>query len=561
MDGDGDGPYVSAAGHTLTITALGDQQVNNYGYSGPNQTAAPYNQKTVTRHYGFGATQGTVKIAGVTATVQSWSDGQIKVAVPSLTTSQSTCTIAQRGVTGPAATNYRCGQLEITAANGKRSVDAITVTVAGKAPTYVSPGQSIQAAIDHATAGDLIIVRPGTYSELLIMWKPVRLQGVGAASVTINADPHPSGKLDPWRKQIVCLFGLGVDGIHSSWTPQCAGANWTGFTATSSDPQVDRLPLEATVGWDATLNGNLAEQLQEPTLLGAYEGAAITVLSKGVNFPNNNTEFAADTFPDGTTLLNPNGNGNQNCNTFTSNFNCNPSRIDGISITNSSQGGGGIYVHGWAHHLEISNTRIHNNQGTLTGGITLGQGEHPDAYLVGSDIPAPGSCQGQNGLPTNTQLPYCFNVGVNIHNNSITVNSSEGDELFSATPSGAGGVTVCTGADSYNFNNNWVCGNLSTGDGGGFAQLGYVWNAKIQHNAILFNESTNPTVPTNGGGLLLMGAPDTDPTCPGEADQDCPLAAGGVGDGTGPNTVIDANLILGNSADSGAGGGTAPAED
>ena len=44
---------------TLTITALGDQTVNNYGYSGPSATAAPYNQKTVTRHYGFGATQGT----------------------------------------------------------------------------------------------------------------------------------------------------------------------------------------------------------------------------------------------------------------------------------------------------------------------------------------------------------------------------------------------------------------------------------------------------------------------------------------------------------------------
>ena len=35
VDGDGAGPWVSAAGHTLTITALGDQQVNNYGYSGP----------------------------------------------------------------------------------------------------------------------------------------------------------------------------------------------------------------------------------------------------------------------------------------------------------------------------------------------------------------------------------------------------------------------------------------------------------------------------------------------------------------------------------------------
>ena len=56
------------------------------------------------------------------------------------------------------------------------------------------------------------------------------------------------------------------------------------------------MPLEATVGWDATLNGNLAEQLQEPTLLGAYEGAGITVLSKGVRFPDGSNPFAADTF-------------------------------------------------------------------------------------------------------------------------------------------------------------------------------------------------------------------------------------------------------------------------
>ena len=49
--------------------------------------------------------------------------------------------------------------------------------------------------------------------------------------------------------------------------------------------QVDRIPLEGIVGWDTTLNGNLAELLQEPTLLGAYEGAGITVLGKGVRYP------------------------------------------------------------------------------------------------------------------------------------------------------------------------------------------------------------------------------------------------------------------------------------
>ena len=58
-----------------------------------------------------------------------------------------------------------------------------------------------------------------------------------------------------------------------------------------------------------------------------------------------------------------------NPNPFPSSFQCNPSRIDGLSITNSSQGGGGIYVHGWAHNLEIANNRVYNNQGTLAGGI------------------------------------------------------------------------------------------------------------------------------------------------------------------------------------------------
>ncbi len=66
---------------------------------------------------------------------------------------------------------------------------------------------------------------------------------------------------------------------------------------------VDRLPLEATVGWDATLNGNLAEQLIEPTLMGAYEGAGITVLAKGVKFPAGSNPFASDVFPTGTLLL------------------------------------------------------------------------------------------------------------------------------------------------------------------------------------------------------------------------------------------------------------------
>ena len=52
-----------------------------------------------------------------------------------------------------------------------------------------------------------------------------------------------------------------------------------------------------------------------------------------------------------------------------------------------------------------------------------------------------------------------------------------------------------------------------------------------------------------------MSAPDTDPTCPGEPDADCSHAFGAVGDGIGRNLLINANLIMGNAAEAGSGGG------
>jgi hypothetical protein len=150
-------------------------------------------------------------------------------------------------------------------------------------------------------------------------------------------------------------------------------------------------------------------------------------------------------------------------------------------------------------------------------------------------------------------------MNVNVNHNYIGQNSSTGDELFSATPAGAGGVTFCTGADFYKFQYNWVCGNLSTGDGGGFGHIGFSYNGDIEHNSFLFNQSTNPTIPTNGGGLIIMGAPDADPVCNVLADTDCLVVPGAVtpSDGVGPTLTINANLIMGNSADSGSGGGIA----
>jgi hypothetical protein len=638
VDGDGIGPWVSAPNKTLTITAVGDMAVPNNAFNGPAATTAPYNQRTVVRHYGFGTTKGTVTIGGVPATVATngWSDLKITVTVPS---GVPNCPVQQQG-----ATSTQCGELVITTANtaaanapsnAKQSIDTVTVTIGGKAPTHIAASGTIQAAIDAAQPGDLLIVDPtcvqtttatgattpiacnstlatGTtlskalaaHTEMVLMWKPVRLQGVGAVSSLINANTHPAGKMDPWRRQVNCLFGLSINGYpmmgdYSKYDPtgtySCgAGPNKANFNGTpttlvaftggapiagsgdgSLDPQVDRLPMEAVIGWDASQNGNLAELLQEPSLMGALEGAGITVLAKGVNFsvatpPVNNIFGAgaatAGTMPTGTLMLTQ-----ADCKSaaHSSNFLCNPSSIDGLGITNSSQGGGGVFVHAWGHELQIANNRIYNNSGTLSGGINLGQGEYPPSYIAGSATnSAPGSCDvntlGANALinttvVTNAQEPYCQNLFVNMHHNAVMLGSSTGDELFSATPAGAGGVTICTGSDYYKFNYNWICGNLSSGDGGGLGHMGYSWNGDIEHNTVIFNQSLNPTIPANGGGILIAGAPDVDPPCSTLTDADCVSAPTTIGpsDGVGPDLVINANLIQGNAAEAGSGGGIA----
>jgi hypothetical protein len=628
VDGDGIGPWVSAAGHTITVTSLGIQQVPNNGYSGPSASTAPFNAKTVARNYGFGARPSNCPTTGACPAVTvggaplynvGWSDGTITGAIPANSTAGVTpvpaCKQQQAQYLGVAT---QCGELAITAANGKQTIDTVTVTVENKTPTHVLASGTIQSAIDAAAPGDLIIVDPGVHEEMVLMWKPVRLQGVGAASSVINANTQPAGKLNPWRAQVNCLFGLALNGQPASngsdvplpggggfepknvYDPNnqysCPGTGWKYYYGGDNNPQVDRLPLEAVVGWDTTLNGNLAELLQEPSLMGAYEGAGITVLAKGVRYPKGVEVFGtgADTaagsniahegqMPLGTNLLT---SSDADCNTqtgtksgYSSNFQCNPSRIDGLGVTDSSQGGGGVFAHAWTHQLEIANNRIYSNTGTLTGGISIGQGESPDALLVGNGgdplAPAggfdqqPWTCvpgavvngvQQTNppGFANNDQLPYCYNTFVNIHNNAVTRNSSIGDEVFSGTPAGAGGVSMCIGADYYKFNYNWVCGNLSTGDGGGFAHIGFNYKGDIEHNTFLFNQSTNPTIPTNGGGIIVMGAaPDGvvsagGPECGSVTDIDC---APGLSDGTGPGLVINGNLIMGNAAESGAGGG------
>ncbi len=113
----------------------------------------------------------------------------------------------------------------VTDANGTESPIGVTLTVGtaegvGERPNgnpyavHTVPGDfaTIQAAIDDVSvsAGDMILVAPGNYDEMVIMWKPVKLQGWGAGEVFINARSVPTEKLIAWREKAQGLVTAGA---------------------------------------------------------------------------------------------------------------------------------------------------------------------------------------------------------------------------------------------------------------------------------------------------------------------------------------------------------------
>ncbi|MEA3106066.1 MAG: hypothetical protein QOI88_671, partial [Gammaproteobacteria bacterium] len=504
--GDGvKGPWILPNGtRTLTITALGGVNVPNAAYLGPNAPTGVNSQKTILRHYGFGASQGagSVTLGGNALNVTSWSDSTIVATVP------NTSAFANGAY-----------ELGITADNGKMSVDSVTVTIeAAKPVVLTAPSNSVtvggashvvQSAIDKAKPGDLIILDAGVYNELVVMWKPVRLQGVGAASVIINAAKYPTDKLEAWRPTINNLFG--VDTITGNASP---------------NPQVDPLPGQEITGGIVFL---------EPSVLATEEGAGITVLAKNrANGPNNGscTSTALSNYYDSSQVVTIRGVPQGKLVTSTrrisdSYFDCpnRPSRIDGITVT-GGDAGGGIYVNGYAHGLEIANNRVYGNAGAFGGGIRVGI-----PHLETQDL---ATIQGG------------FDNNVNIHHNSITQNGLiEASGAVGGTPgaSGAGaGLALCTGTNNYKANYNFVCGNYSSSDGGGIGHIGYSSNGTIANNTVIFNQSFFQQSATNGGGIAIEGDA---------------AAAGGLTLGSGPGLVVDSNLVQGNFAEGGHGGGIA----
>ncbi len=494
--GDAAGPYLASATgiETLTLTSMGPTRVQNPNYCNAAAGACPAGADTlnkfITRDYGFGGAQGQVFVGDMELGVSGWTDAAIIATVPAGT---------------------ETGQLRVVRSSGLESLTAVTVQIGlrqGANVIRVSPDANINATpiqnaigtdvIAGAKSNDLILVDCGTYNELVVMWKPVQLQGSGECTI-INAVKTPPNKLEIWR-------GL-VDGLVSSG-------------------KVDLLPGQETGGG-----------APEPVTLQTEEGAGVLVLARasgGNAFDQNKNQGA---------------------------------RIDGFTIK-SADTGGGIIVNGYGDFLQISNNRIANNAGFYGGGIRVG---HPS--LVAEDDMIPGGCPDGGAIC----YPDADNDWVDINHNQVVFNGG--------LDGAGGGISMCTGSDSYQITENWVCGNFSLRDGGGIGHIGVsdgigevvefttgqcsetpadscerdnqcsgktnvcnipdpIWVVTdaplIQDNTIVFNESFFQGATVSGGGIFISGGQ--------------PLAPGSLTPGAG-NVQVNANRIHGNSAGAGDGGG------
>lgn len=498
-NGKGGGPYIApgatGAGRTLVLTAAGDVQVPDPTRGRPNLT---------TRDYGFGtpgATKPRVFVGGTeipAASITHNSSLTLTVAVPTTLTAS--------------------GQIEVIRAdNSMRSVHAITLNIGTPAANVstVAAGQSIQAAIDAAPAGGLVLVQPGLYGESLILTKPLQLQGWGAGAT-----------------QIVAARNVNADSFVLWQKEAHKRANCPSQVAPSQ--RIGLLPGQPNnVGRGTDPCG----WVPGTGLLQTEEAAGILVAP----MPNV--------------------------------FGALPARIDGFTFA-SADFSAGILANGYVKNLEISNNIVTNNSGQSAAGIRIG---HPSLGQVAGAAGANATVGVINAQNTGINIHHNLvsqnggqlepGAGIGLYNGSdnyrvannyVVGNFAQGhgagiahfgrspggvidsnqimfNQSFDQTVTGSGGtgggvliagidpvavgaVNMSPGSGSVRINGNRIQGNFAgTGDGGGIALLrtngqdllASPFPANWDRVDIINNMIVNNVAALAGGGISLQDAPNT----------------------------------------------------
>jgi hypothetical protein len=396
-------------------------------------------------------------------------------------------------------------QLAIVTANnnpgggGVSSVNGITIHVRGTvgtvtynpsvvnvAPPPPGPGTSptaLQDAINGAAPGSLLVLSPGTYNENVLVWKPLKIQGLGPGGI-IGA--HEFQGRDPEDPRFN-IKGSIIDG---------------------------RFFQQNSAGFDATVAAN-APYVLPPFTSGAastvLRGADLTVVAKTT------AAYDVPTLPTGQDSAGFGG-----------------ARIDGLGLmTGHGDGAGGIQLQASVNNMQMTNNVLENNGGVFAGGIGIGQpfvhASHNYNVRVANDrLIGNGGLTSSGGLgifygSNNYDVAnsiFCSNFGVeyggglshiglspggNIHDNKIYYNEAvdSGGGIAIEGELVVGGGTLSAGSGSVNVDRNLIQSNTSTlDDGGGI----FVLDALTQPINIRNNMIVDNLAADLGGAIALDDA-------------------------------------------------------
>ena len=517
--GAGHGGPFALPGDRIRIRSMGGNvEVPNPEWDGVNLA-----QKTITRNYNFGGNPGPGGLyledangvrTQVGVTNAQWSGRRINATLPADIAPGEYQVIVVRGngvpepVESPIGITLTIGVEVLGDEYGVRPnanpVDGYDITELYNIHT-VTPGTSIQDAINFAAPGDMIIVEPGTYNENLVMWKPVKLQGYGAGAVILNARQTPTENIANVRQLLDILVNTMnvVDMLPGQ--ENLNGFQPLGANLFPTEEGAGIFVLGAATGPDRFGRpANRGARIDGLNIVGASQGGGIVAngYNQDLNISNNRITGNAGFYGGGIRLGHPN-------------------------LTNEN-GGQLAYTDSVNDRIKIHHNHIAKNGGRMGvgGGVSIHTGA--DAYRVQKNWICGNFNRGSGGGIAH--LGYSNN-GL-IEDNIIAFNEIF-DQQVGSSPSGGGilisgqpglvadantGLTLSPGAGRItNINGNVIRGNLAgAGDGSGIrlqsingvdvlANL----NNRLPWNQVnIFNNMINNNVAGVAGAISLQDALD-----------------------------------------------------
>lgn len=377
---------------------------------------------------GFGSEKGVLTLNGVRVEAESWAEGTIVADIPDLFPG------------GP-------WQLSVKRKDGQTSLAGISLHILDDKydPDIitVSPGESIQTAIDSAREGarTLIIVSPGNYYESPIIYKNIKLQGMGPGVTVID--------------------GRFFRSYQNNWQLKLQSLNYDGPRVTS-------------------------------------RGQALTIVAGKYSFRD---EFNSQV--DGFTITGARG---QEAGGVLVNAYCRHLEISNNIIRSNGGGFGGAITIGRAYTGDCGNDfiHIHHNQILNNGGVSLagaiGIFSGADNYEIDhNEIRGNYSAEYGGGISH-----YGLSRSGSIHHNLILFNTSfdEGAGIFIGGEKPVRPAVLSKGSGEVDIYNNLVQANLSNDDGGGIRLLNPgTYKIQIYNNMVVNNVATDI-----GGGIALDDA-------------------------------------------------------